>query len=206
MKLSNTMIMNSSVMPSKKAFTLAEVLITLSILGVVAALTIPSLVNRQSEMAAIVKIKKAISQFEQVAEVYMAENEATSIKDMVKDANCTGLADYFKVVKTISANDSKCDFTTADGVEWVWNYNDGAPFVIVYDSDAASPKFGVAMNANGNVANPTTTDAALGTTAIAAGDIANNKADVYTAANFLKISKPADISGATKLAAKPVAP
>ena len=77
MKLSNTMIINETLLPnSKKAFTLAEVLITLSILGVVAALTIPSLVNRQSEMAAIVKMKKAISQYEQVVEVYMAENEA----------------------------------------------------------------------------------------------------------------------------------
>ena len=76
MKLSTTMIMNEKLLPeSKKAFTLAEVLITLSILGVVAALTIPSLVNRQSDLAAQVKLKKAISNYEDVIGTYMAENE-----------------------------------------------------------------------------------------------------------------------------------
>ena len=62
MKLSNTILLNESLLPSnKKAFTLAEVLITLTILGVVAAITIPSLVNRQGEVAARTKLKKAIA-------------------------------------------------------------------------------------------------------------------------------------------------
>ena len=47
-------------MKRNKAFTLAEVLITLSILGVVAALTIPSLINRSSDVAAKSRIKKHI--------------------------------------------------------------------------------------------------------------------------------------------------
>ena len=201
MKLSNTMIMNCEVMPTKKAFTLAEVLITLSILGVVAALTIPSLVNRQSEMAAIVKLKKAISQFEQVSEVYMAENEAQNIVGMVqtkadgtKDTTaCGGLSQYFKQVTGAGT----CDFTTADGVRWKFKA-DGTQ-VIAYDSNATSPKYGVAMNANGGVANPTTTDADLGTTAITAADssLKVSGAKLYTAANFMKISKPADVDATT---------
>jgi len=44
-----------------KAFTLAEVLITLGIIGVVAALTIPSLIQKQTEKATVVKLKKAYS-------------------------------------------------------------------------------------------------------------------------------------------------
>ena len=42
----------SILMPSKKAFTLAEVLITLGIIGVVAAMTIPTLItnNQQRSM------------------------------------------------------------------------------------------------------------------------------------------------------------
>ena len=47
----------------KSAFSLAEVLITLAILGVVAALTIPTLVNRQSDLMAMTKIKKSISNY-----------------------------------------------------------------------------------------------------------------------------------------------
>ena len=49
---------------SKKAFTLAEVLITLSILGVVAAMTIPNVVFNYKEKANIVKLKKVYSQLQ----------------------------------------------------------------------------------------------------------------------------------------------
>ena len=187
MKLSNTMIMNETLLPNtKKAFTLAEVLITLSILGVVAALTIPSLVNRQSEMAAIVKVKKAISQFEQVAEVYMAENEATSIDGMLKDANCSGLTEYFKIV-----GDGNCTFTTADGVQWKFKYDaTNGSSVFVYDSKT-SPKFGALMWAKDGTAN--SGDAPTG----ADDNRKDANAVTYTANNFLKISKPADATAKT---------
>ena len=46
---------------SFSAFTLAEVLITLAIIGVVAAVTIPSLVNKYQERVKITKLKKAYS-------------------------------------------------------------------------------------------------------------------------------------------------
>ena len=45
----------------KKAFTLAETLITLTILGVVAAITVPSLINKQSESVDRTKLKKAMT-------------------------------------------------------------------------------------------------------------------------------------------------
>ena len=40
------------------AFTLAEVLITLAIIGVVAALTIPSLISKHNEKVAIAELNK----------------------------------------------------------------------------------------------------------------------------------------------------
>ena len=40
----------------KKAFTLAEVLITLGIIGVVAAMTIPSLINAYRERVTVTKV------------------------------------------------------------------------------------------------------------------------------------------------------
>ena len=43
---------------SKKGFTLAEVLITLSIIGVVAALTVPTLVRNYEDAANAAKAKK----------------------------------------------------------------------------------------------------------------------------------------------------
>ena len=43
----------------KKAFTLAEVLITLGIIGVVAALTMPALIANYKKQQTIVQLKKA---------------------------------------------------------------------------------------------------------------------------------------------------
>lgn len=46
---------------NKKAFTLAETLITLAIIGVVAALTIPGIVQKYEEKVTVVKVKKVYS-------------------------------------------------------------------------------------------------------------------------------------------------
>ncbi len=58
----------------KKAFTLAEVLITLGIIGVVAALTIPSLIQKHREQVAVTKVKKAYSMISQAYLMAIAEN------------------------------------------------------------------------------------------------------------------------------------
>ncbi len=48
-------------MNKKIAFTLAEVLITLGIIGVVAAITMPTIIQKQNEKATITKLKKEYS-------------------------------------------------------------------------------------------------------------------------------------------------
>lgn len=53
----------------KKAFTLAEVLITLGIIGVVAAMTIPTLVTNYQKKMLSTKIKKFVSTFNQAYEM-----------------------------------------------------------------------------------------------------------------------------------------
>ena len=159
--LARTIIIQGELLPPmkqkngnfKKAFTLAEVLITLSILGVVAALTIPSLVNRQSDLAAQTKLKKAIANYENVMAVYMAENETTSAEGMLGD-DCANLTEYFKVVEQDDDND--CNFTTADGV--YWSLDDGTGFAAVADSKTA-PRYAVTMwvkegQVNGTQTNP----------------------------------------------------
>ena len=57
----------------KKAFTLAEVLITLGIIGVVAALTIPTLVSKYKEQATVAKVKKVNSVLNQAMLSAVAE-------------------------------------------------------------------------------------------------------------------------------------
>ena len=58
----------------KSAFTLAEVLITLGIIGVVAALTLPSLIQRNIEKQRVAQLKKAYSELSQAYNLAIAEN------------------------------------------------------------------------------------------------------------------------------------
>ena len=58
----------------KKAFTLAEVLITLSILGIVAAISIPNLIQNYKEKSTVVKLKKVYSQLQNAFDVEEAIN------------------------------------------------------------------------------------------------------------------------------------
>ncbi len=56
------------------SFTLAEVLITLGIIGVVAAMTLPALIQKQNEKATVVQLKKAYSMLSQAVLAEIAEN------------------------------------------------------------------------------------------------------------------------------------
>jgi len=67
---------------SKSAFTLAEVLITLVIIGVVAALTIPTAINRMQREELRSQFKKAVSVLYQVVQKMKADNG-----DLVLDYN-----------------------------------------------------------------------------------------------------------------------
>ena len=60
----------------KAAFTLAEVLITLGIIGVVAALTLPSVINNYQEKATVAKLKKFYSIISQ-AHIQAIEEKGT---------------------------------------------------------------------------------------------------------------------------------
>ncbi|MBQ8458520.1 type II secretion system protein [bacterium] len=60
----------------KAAFTLAEVLITLGVIGVVAALTIPSLVTNYQKRQVEIKLKKFYSTINQVVRASMVDNDS----------------------------------------------------------------------------------------------------------------------------------
>lgn len=55
-------------------FTLAEVLITLAIIGIVAALTIPSVIQKYKEQATVTAVKKVYSTLSQAYTMALAEN------------------------------------------------------------------------------------------------------------------------------------
>lgn len=102
------------------AFTLAEVLITLSIIGIVAALTIPTLINNYQKTQYVTGLKKAYTQFNQVLSKFSSD------RGCVNDLKCTGeftasktndtlgqaLVPYFKLAKDCGDAESTVCFTT----------------------------------------------------------------------------------------------
>ena len=63
----------------KIAFTLAEVLITLGIIGVVAAMTIPTLIADYQEKVMVTKVKQAHSQLMNAIRLYIAQNNCVNM-------------------------------------------------------------------------------------------------------------------------------
>jgi len=61
----------------KTAFTLAEVLITLGIIGVVAAMTLPVLIQKHQKKVTVTKLKKAYTTLSQVIQKSYADNGST---------------------------------------------------------------------------------------------------------------------------------
>lgn len=102
----------------KKGFTLAEVLVALTILGIVAMLVVPGLTNKSQTMAKRVKIKKALSVYESAINTIITENNlpqtTSSLNSFIKnDDECSNAYKYFKAIKK-----NGCQFQTSDGLWW----------------------------------------------------------------------------------------
>lgn len=74
-----------------KGFTLAEVLITLGVIGVVAAMTLPTLIQEHREKARVTQVKKAYSILSQA--FTMAVQEYGDIEDWELTTTSTGKTD-----------------------------------------------------------------------------------------------------------------
>ncbi len=88
----------------KKGFTLAEVLITLAIIGTVAALTIPSVVHKIQEQQLKAQFKKAYSNIYRIYSLVIAQNGASyeCYNSQNDAAECTKFyQDFTQKLKTI---------------------------------------------------------------------------------------------------------
>ena len=105
-----------------KAFTLAETLITLVILGIIAAITIPALVRNHVENANRTKLKKAMTVYDTALSKIIIENGIKSNDGLItyagnEENNCQGSAPYFKSTKYLkvwSSYSSNKDGTLAN--------------------------------------------------------------------------------------------
>jgi prepilin-type N-terminal cleavage/methylation domain-containing protein len=110
----------------KKGFTLAEVLITLGIIGIVAALTIPGLIADYQEKANIVKLKKIYSMFQQAYALAEIDQEGGydkwNLNCQMSDACMQRLVDifykpYFKISKICKGTLTGCYVTSGKKVD-----------------------------------------------------------------------------------------
>lgn len=84
---------------SKKAFTLAEALIAMAIIGVVAALTIPQLMKKYTEMVTVNRVKHTYSIFKEAIRLAIAENgdvDGWEISDGQNAQSAQQLYNYIK--------------------------------------------------------------------------------------------------------------
>lgn len=110
----------------KSAFTLAEVLIVLGIIGVIAELTVPALMMNTAKQEYVTSLKKAFSQFNQ------ALSEISSDAGCVNDIVCSTLMDTnsttqsigveisnrFKVIKNCDINPNSGCFSDNTSLNW----------------------------------------------------------------------------------------
>ena len=119
------------------AFTLAETLITLGIIGVVAAMTIPNLITTHQQKVTVTKLKKSISIVNQAYRLSIADQG----QPQIDDALTMDLEDYFKkywapyikystYCKTydICGYSSKLPFKTLAGNNWTYQLTPDANF------------------------------------------------------------------------------
>lgn len=106
MNLANKFSYNNEViMERKQAFTLAEVLITLGIIGVVASLTIPALVGKHQKKVTAIRLKHFTSVWRN-AYTYAVNENGNSLAGNPEAANPDEMLEYYKMnwgkmIKTI---------------------------------------------------------------------------------------------------------
>ena len=111
------------------AFTIAETMIVLIIMGTLFTLIIPSTMSKHRESINRVKIKKSMAYYEVVFKKLVVDNAImtdSSFKKKVQTSNCDKIKKQFKIIET----DGDCVFRAAEDV-W-WNVTDFTePFVVI---------------------------------------------------------------------------
>lgn len=95
----------------KNGFTLAELMVTLGLIGVVTAITLPSLINNATDAKVGPSLAKAVASFEHANKILMSDQDVDALTDTdlltaLKEANIdsyiNALSDYMYVEKNDS--------------------------------------------------------------------------------------------------------
>lgn len=94
---------------NKDGFTLAEILITLSIVGIVAAMTVPSLMMNYQKKVWETKLEKSFSVAVNACERMLVEENISSANEtrLYRDPTSENVRRYFKVTRNGDAEDQR---------------------------------------------------------------------------------------------------
>ena len=145
-----------------KGFTLAEVLVTLGIIGVVSAMTIPTLMQNHQRKTYVIQLRKIYSEVSQALILYQTQKNAVNLKesginstqnavDFVKSTfkvitdcgsenePCFAADDEYKKLDGTKITDRRCEsnhpcFALANGASVSVHYYGAAPlFQLIFD-------------------------------------------------------------------------
>lgn len=112
------------------AFTLAEVLIVIGIIGVVAAITIPILMNKTNEMENYTAFKKKYAEIATASEQMINDQGGKISYGFFNVSNAiTIYSDYLSVIKTCGVNVPGC-WSNLSGIN---RFSDGSDLGLVFD-------------------------------------------------------------------------
>lgn len=120
------------------AFTLSEVLITVGIIGVVSALTVPTLMRNYQKQAQTVQLRKVVSEIENAIDMFITEEGKTSLAStsIAQDGGVDNfIRTHFKTVKSCSDSEtSNCfaneQYMSIDGNESKTFRCDGNSYIL----------------------------------------------------------------------------
>ena len=98
-------------MKNIKAFTLAEVLVTLGIIGVVSAMTVPTLMQNHQRKSYVTQLHKVYNELQQAIVQLMADTNAVNLKEAginTTAASQNFIKNYFKTVTTCENSLKPC--------------------------------------------------------------------------------------------------
>ena len=127
---------------NNNGFTLAEVLITLVIVGVVAALTISPLVNTYVESSTVAKVKKGLSTLAQAKKLAEAQNGSIQGWDFGDDSSSyENISKFFNYLKPYISFAKDCGNSTDNCFDYkghyyllngqVYNYNESLRYKFI---------------------------------------------------------------------------
>ena len=100
-----------------KGFTLAEVLVTLGIIGVVSAMTVPTLMQNHQRKAYVTQLHKVYNIVQQASVQYLTDRNAVNLREAglnSEDAAANLIKQYFKIVQDCGTDQTPCFAATAD--------------------------------------------------------------------------------------------